>query len=88
MTDATIIEIVTEAMVVAAKLAGPALILSLVVGVVVSLLQTVTQIQEATLTFVPKMVGIGLLLVVGGSWMLGELTSWVEGLWRAIPGWV
>ena len=85
MTDATEIQIATDAIVLAAKLAGPALVVSLVVGVFVSLVQTVTSIQEMTLTFVPKLIGVALIIMLGGSWMLAELTSWVEDLWSSIP---
>lgn len=85
MTDATAIQIATDAIYISIKLAGPALIVSLVVGVFVSLVQTVTSIQEMTLTFVPKLVGVGLIIVLGGSWMLAELTGWVTDLWTSIP---
>ncbi|NOX30071.1 MAG: flagellar biosynthetic protein FliQ [Actinobacteria bacterium] len=85
MSNATAIQIATDAIVVAIKLAGPALIISLVVGVFVSIIQTVTSIQEMTLTFVPKLIGVALIIVIGGGWMLAELTSWVEELWGSIP---
>ena len=85
MTDATAVQIATDAIYVSIKLAGPALIVSLVVGVFVSLVQTVTSIQEMTLTFVPKLVGVGLIIVLGGSLMLAELTSLVTDLWTSIP---
>lgn len=85
MTDATAVQIATDAIVMATKLAGPALGMTLVVGVFVSLIQTITSIQEMTLTFVPKLIGVALIIVLGGSWMLAELTSWVEDLWTSIP---
>ena len=85
MSDTQVIEIVAGALVIALKLAGPVLVMTLVVGVVVSLLQTITQIQEQTLTFVPKLVGIGMVLLLGGNWMLRELVTWVTELWRTIP---
>jgi len=85
MSNATAIQIATDAIVVSIKLAGPALIISLVVGVFVSIIQTVTSIQEMTLTFVPKLIGVALIIVIGGGWMLAELTSWVEELWGSIP---
>lgn len=86
MSDAQVLQIAIGAMGIAAKLAAPVLILTLVIGVVVSLLQTITQIQEQTLTFVPKLVGVGLLVVLAGNWMIREMTSWVTALWTAIPG--
>lgn len=85
MTDSTVIDIVGQALVVALKLAGPILVVSLVLGVAVSLLQTITQVQEATLTFVPKLVGAALVVMIAGSWMLHQLTDWVEVLWARIP---
>lgn len=85
MDEAIILEIVGSALVLAAKLAGPIMMLSLVLGVAVSLLQTVTQVQEATLTFVPKLIGVSLVLMLGGGWMLSEMTNWVEDLWLRIP---
>ena len=85
MSDTQILEIVAGALLISLKLAGPVLVMTLVVGVVVSLLQTITQIQEQTLTFVPKLVGVGLVLLMGGSWMLRELVTWVTQLWRTIP---
>lgn len=85
MTDTQVVEIVAGALMVALKLAGPVLAISLAVGVVVSLLQTITQIQEQTLTFVPKLIGVGLVLLIGGNWMLREVVGWVTALWRNIP---
>jgi flagellar biosynthetic protein FliQ len=85
MSDTQIIEIVAGALLISLKLAGPVLLMTLVVGVAVSLLQTITQIQEQTLTFVPKLIGVGLVLLLGGSWMLRELVTWVTELWRTIP---
>jgi flagellar biosynthetic protein FliQ len=85
MSDTQVIEIVAGALVISLKLAGPVLVMTLVVGVVVSLLQTITQIQEQTLTFVPKLIGIGMVLLLGGNWMLRELVTWVTELWRTIP---
>ena len=64
---------------------GVRVLVSLVVGVFVSLIQTVTSVQEMTLTFVPKLIGVALIIVVAGSWMLAELTSWVIRLWTSIP---
>ena len=85
MNEATAIQIATDAIIIAAKLAGPILVVSLVVGVFVSLIQTVTSIQEMTLTFVPKLIGVALIIIMGGGWMLSELTGWVENLWTSIP---
>ena len=64
---------------------APALLVSLVVGLAVGLLQAVTQVQEQTLSFVPKLVGVALALALGGAWMAGELVRFTQGLWSAIP---
>jgi flagellar biosynthesis protein FliQ len=85
MSDSQVLDIMSNAMMVAAKLAGPLLLTALVVGVVVSLLQTVTQIQEMTLSFVPKAIGLAVVLVVAGNWMLRELVNFSSQLWSAIP---
>lgn len=85
MNDTQVLEMVTGAMFMVGKLAGPLLISALVIGVAVSLLQTVTQIQEMTLSFVPKLVGMGAILLVGGNWMLRELTGWTMALWNSLP---
>jgi flagellar biosynthesis protein FliQ len=85
MTDSQVLDIVTEAMLVASKLAGPLLLTALAVGVIVSLLQTVTQIQEMTLSFVPKVIGLVVVLLVGGHWMLREIVTFSQRLWESIP---
>ena len=70
------------------KLGGPVLAVALLVGVAVSIVQAVTQIQEMTLTFVPKVIAIGLTVLVCGSWMLRSLVSFTEDLLRRIPEFV
>ena len=86
MTDTEVLAILRDAFWVAFKVGGPILITALLIGVVISLVQTVTQIQEMTLTFVPKLVGSGLVILVAGNWMMRELVSWVNQLWATIPG--
>lgn len=85
MTDTAVITIVTEALMLASRLAMPVLLATLAIGVVVSLLQTITQIQEQTLTFVPKLATVAGILIVGGHWMLTEATNYVVDLWQGIP---
>ena len=85
MSDVTVLEIATRAVVLAAKLAAPVLIVALVVGFTVSLLQSVTQLQDVTLSFVPKLVAVGVALLVFGRWMLAELTSFTSQLYADIP---
>ena len=86
MTDTQVLEIGKEAFLLALKVAGPILLAALLIGVIISILQTITQIQEMTLTFVPKLLGIGIVLLLSGQWMLGEITAWMSGLWSLIPG--
>jgi flagellar biosynthetic protein FliQ len=57
-----------------------------VVGLVVSIFQAVTQIQEMTLTFIPKVLALGLVLMIAGPWMLGQLITYTENLYTGIPG--
>jgi flagellar biosynthetic protein FliQ len=85
MTDAEIVHIGLLAMTMAAKLSAPVLLTSLIVGFAISLFQSATQIQEATLSFVPKAAGVGVALLVSGNWMLHELISFTTGLYDLIP---
>ena len=85
MTDTTVVEIALRMMTVTAKVAAPILITSLVIGLAISLFQSVTQIQEVTLTFVPKLAGVALVIVVSGHWMLGQLISFTHQLFDLIP---
>jgi len=85
MTDSTVIDIAVQAMLITAKLAAPILIVSLAIGVGVSLLQSVTQVQEFTLTFVPKLAGVAVVLVVAGSWMLHQLVTFTNQLFERVP---
>ena len=85
MTDTTIIEIATQAMVVALKLSAPVLLTALCVGFVISLFQSMTQIQEFTLSFVPKLVGVGLALLFSGNWMLHTLMTFTRELFDQLP---
>lgn len=85
MTDAQVLDILRGAIEISTKLAAPILTASLAIGVGISVLQVVTQVQEMTLTFVPKLVGIAGILVIGGNWMMREVVTWVTLLWRGIP---
>ena len=85
MNDTAVLEIALQAMIVAAKLSAPILIVTLAVGFGISLLQSVTQIQEVTLTFVPKLAAVGIVLMLAGNWMLAELTGFTKELYGMIP---
>ena len=84
MTDIQVIEILFDAFSVVTTVAGPLLAAALFIGVGVSVVQTVTQVQEMTLSFVPKLVATGAILVFGGNWMIRELVAWVTALWTQI----
>lgn len=80
MTDVSVIHLGMNAMMVAFKLAAPILITALVIGFGVSLFQSVTQIQEVTLSFVPKAVGVAVALLVSGNWMMHTMISFTTNL--------
>ena len=75
----------SEALYLVIKVAAPVLLVSLIVGLVVSIFQTVTSIQEQTLTFVPKIIAVFLTLIVLGHWMLNEMTEFMVRLWSDFP---
>jgi flagellar biosynthetic protein FliQ len=85
MTDVQIVHLGLQAMTISAKLCAPVLVTALVVGFAISLFQSVTQIQEATLSFVPKAVGVGLALLFSGNWMLHEMITFTTGLFDSLP---
>jgi flagellar biosynthetic protein FliQ len=85
MNDTTVLNLASQTLMLVAELAGPVLVVSLVVGLIVALFQAVTSIQEFTLTFLPKVVAIGLLLLILGHWMLGITVAFTEHLYNSIP---
>ena len=85
MNQDVVISLTLEAMVLAMKVGMPLLLVGLVLGLVVSVFQAVTQIQEQTLAFIPKVIGLAVVLVVAGPWMLGEVVSYTQELYSAIP---
>jgi len=85
MTQDTVVNLATQAMTLALEVAGPMLLVGLVVGLVVSLFQAVTQIQEQSLSFIPKIVSLALLIVVLGPWMLNQLVTYAQTLYLSIP---
>ena len=80
-----VIDIGVQALVVAAKLGAPMLITALVVGFAISVFQSITQIQEVTLSFVPKAVAVALALVITGQWMIAEIVTFTQTLFERIP---
>jgi flagellar biosynthetic protein FliQ len=80
MNEAYVIGFAQDALLIALILAGPVLLTSLVIGSLVSLVQSATQISEMTLTFVPKIIGVGLILALLGSWMGQQLIAFTANV--------
>ena len=85
MNQDVVINVGMQAMQLAFKVSMPLLLVGLVVGLLVSVFQAVTQIQEQTLTFIPKIVAMGVVLVVAGPWMLSEVVTYTQQLYSSIP---
>ena len=85
MSTDVVIELTTAAVELALKVALPLLLVGLGVGLLVSIFQAITQIQEQTLSFIPKILATVAVLVVGGPWMLDQLLSYTAELWGRIP---
>ena len=85
MDQDVVVNLSTEAMGIALKLALPLLLVGLVVGLIVSIVQAVTQIQEQTLSFIPKILGLVAVIAIAGPWMLGTVVDWTGELWGQIP---
>lgn len=88
MTVEAISDITNQALYLIIRASLPILLVSLVIGLVVSIFQTVTSIQEQTLTFIPKIIGIFLALMILGSWMLNSIIEFMTELWLSIPSYV
>jgi len=86
MTEAYVLTLGQNAIMMALLLAGPILLISLVVGSLISLIQAATQINEVTMTFIPKMIGIILVLLLLGSWMLQQMLVFTSNLFNSLPG--
>jgi flagellar biosynthesis protein FliQ len=85
MTQDTVVNLASQAMTLALKIAGPLLLVGLVVGLVVSVFQAVTQIQEQSLTLIPKIIGVAAVVVLLGPWMLGQLVAYTTTMYTSIP---
>lgn len=85
MNDVAVIHIAVQTMVLAVKLGAPILLVSLAIGFGVSVFQSVTQIQEITLSFVPKLVGVGVVILVSGHWMLDQAIDFTNELFASLP---
>jgi len=81
ITEGAVLDIAREAIYTIIITAAPLLLISLIIGLIVSIFQTVTSIQEQTLTFVPKIIGVFLTMMLLGSWMLNNMTGFMTDLW-------
>jgi flagellar biosynthesis protein FliQ len=85
MTTDTVIQLTMSAIELGMKIALPILLVGLGVGLIISVFQAITQIQEQTLTFIPKIVATVAVMVIGGPWMLDQLLQYTAELWLSIP---
>ena len=85
MTDTQVVQLGVQAFEISMKLGAPTLLTALILGFGISLFQSVTQIQEATLSFVPKAVGVGVALLFSGNWMLHQMMTYTTNLFEQIP---
>lgn len=81
MTIDTVVSLMQQALYTIIKTAAPLLLVSLIVGLIVSIFQTVTSIQEQTLTFVPKILAIFITMMILGHWMLNNMSSLMVNMW-------
>jgi flagellar biosynthetic protein FliQ len=88
MTSDTVVSLAVQAMTVALKVSMPFLIAGLTVGLLVSIFQAVTSIQEQTLTFIPKLIVTGAVILLAGPWMIAQMVSYTQGLYTNIPSMV
>jgi flagellar biosynthetic protein FliQ len=88
MNQDQVVSLIVDMMSVTIQIAAPMLGVGLIVGLAVSVFQAVTQIQEQTLSFIPKILGLVAVIAIAGPWMLGTIVTWTSQLWAAIPSYV
>ena len=81
MTQGEVLDIASQAIYTIIMVSAPLLLVSLIIGLIISIFQTVTSIQEQTLTFVPKILAVFVGMMIFGSWMLTQLTEYITDLW-------
>ena len=81
MTIDYVVQIANQALYLIIKTAAPVLLVSLIIGLIISIFQTVTSIQEQTLTFVPKLIGVFMAIMLLGGWMLNNISDFMTQLW-------
>jgi flagellar biosynthetic protein FliQ len=85
MNSSSVIDIAVQALLTAGEIAAPILITALVVGFAISVFQSITQIQETSLSFVPKAIAVSVALVICGQWMISVMVGFTTNLWAEIP---
>ena len=85
MSQNQVVDLALRALILAAELSAPLLVTALVVGFAISVFQSITQIQESTLSFVPKAIAVAVALIVCGHWMISEAVSFTHQLFALIP---
>ncbi len=85
MNPSSIIDIAVSSLITAGELAAPILVTALVVGFTISVFQSITQIQETSLSFVPKAVAVSFALIICGQWMISVMVSFTTNLFAQIP---
>ena len=88
MSPETVMTMGRQAMEITLLVSAPLLLVALIIGLVVSIFQAATQINEATLSFIPKLVGVFVALVVAGPWMLSVMLDYMRQVFTGIPGMV
>ena len=84
MTDVAVIDVLRHMFMTGVKIAGPILVVALAIGIAVSLLQTITQVQEPSIVFLLKLGAVAIVVMLAGPWMLQEMRSFVTQLWAQI----
>ncbi len=85
MTDTSITEIGMRTLTLAGMIAAPILLTTLAIGLLIGIFQSATQLQEPTLAFVPKLLGVGVVLMLSGNWMLSEAITYTHQLFDMLP---
>lgn len=86
MTPEAVMSMTYQALKVALVMAGPLLLVTLIVGLVISIFQAATQINEMTLSFIPKLLAVGAALVLLGPWLISTMVDYIQTLFNTIPG--
>ena len=86
MTPESVMTMGRTAMEITLMISAPLLLVALIIGLVISIFQAATQINEATLSFIPKLIGVFVALVLAGPWMLSTMLDYMRGVFTGIPG--